>query len=282
MPEYPTVNTGFIEETRPTDFLQGIIPYKVVLPSGDWRPYLPPGEPQFSQVTDSQGCVSFSNNNVAEISLKQQGFDYNFSDRALAKLSNTITSLQTSDTKKWGNSFMKVADTAYRVGRFLEQDWPLPDNFTLAKFYSDIPPEVMNKAIFFDEDAQFISTSLESLIYHLKQCPIQIAIPYPIPNHGVALVCVEATTAWYYDSYPGSTNYLKTMPVGDIQSAMKLIIKPKIMTKYFIVKDGPKLGILISEGYSASVIYAADMPDFEKLKDAVNAPDNMQTVELPQ
>lgn len=271
--DYPTINTGFIEETRPLDYLQGIIPYKVVLESGDWRLYLPLGEPQYSQVADSKGCVSFSNNNAAEISLKQQGFDYNFSDRALAKM---------SDTTIKGNSFAKVQDTAHRDGRLLEKDWPLPTNFTWNTFYSEIPEAIKKLVLFFDEEPQFISTSVESLKYHLKQCPIQIAIPYPVPNHGVVLVHIEGTTAYYFDSYPGQTNYLKTMPVADIQSAMKLIIKPKTMTKYFKIKDGQKLGIMVSEGYSATVIYAADMPDFEKLKDAVNAPDNMPTVELPQ
>lgn len=273
MPDYPTVNTGYIEETRPNDFLSGIIPYKVVLESGDWRPYRPAGEPQYSQVADSQGCVSFSNNNACEIILKQQGFDYNFSDRALAKL---------SDTQPNGNTFAKVADTAYREGRILEADWPLPATFTWATFYAEIPTTIRNKAIFFEEDYQFISNNIDNLKYHLKQGPIQIAIPYPHPDHAVVLVHIEGNTAWYFDSYPGTTNYLKTMPVGDISAAMKIIIKPRIMTKYYIIKDGAKLGILISEGYSASVIYAADMPDFEKLKDAVNAPDDMKTVELPQ
>lgn len=273
MPEYPTVNTGFIEETRPDDFLAGIIPYRVVLESGDWRPYLPTGEPQFSQVADSQGCVSFSNNNLCEISLRQQGFQYNFSDRALAKLSNTSPA---------GNTFTRVQNSAFNEGRILEADWALPATFTWATFYAEIPTTIRQKAIFFDEANQFISTNIDNLKYHLKQCPIQIAIPFPHPNHAVVLVHISGSTAWYFDSYPGSTNYLKTMPVGDIQSAMKLIIKPKVMTKYYIIKDGDKLGILISEGYTASIVFAADMPDFEKLKEAVNAPDDMKTVELPQ
>ena len=270
MSDYPTVNTGYIEENRPFDKLAGIIPYQAILESGDWRPYLPPGEPQYSQVADSQGCVSFSNNNLCEISLKQQGFEYNFSDRALAKLSNTQPN---------GNTFTAVEDSAYNNGRILEADWMLPANFVWATFYAEIPTTIRQKAIFFEEDSQFISTNVDNLKYHLKQSPIQIAIPYPHPNHAVVLVAIEGQTAYYFDSYPP---YLKTMPVGDISAAMKLIIKPKIMTKYFIVKDGQKLGILISEGYSATIIYAADMPDFEKLKDAVNAPNNMKTVELPQ
>lgn len=282
MPDYPLQNTGILPETRPDDFLQGIIPYKVILESGDWRPFLPEGEPQYSQVADSFSCVSFANNNQAEIQLKQQGLDYNFSDRALSKLSQTVTALNTPDKTKWGNSLMKVADTSYRVGRILESDWPLPSNFSLTTFFADIPQSVMDKVIFFDEDSAFISGVPDSLSYHLKQCPIQITIPYPYANHDVVLVYIEGTTAWYFDSYPGSTNYLKTMPVGDIQAAMKLTIKPRTMTKYYIIKDGSKLGILISEGYSASVVYAADLPDFQKLKDAVNAPDDMKTIELPQ
>lgn len=273
MPDYPIINTGYKEETRPDDFLMGILPYKVVLPDGDWTPYLPAGEPQYSMVSDSQGCVSFSNNSLCEIALKQQGYDFNFSDRALAKMSGTTIK---------GNSFAKVADTSRRDGRLLETDWPIPNKFTWETFYAEIPALVKQKVIFFEEDYQFISTSLESLKYHLKQCPIQIAIPEPVPNHGVVLVAIEGNTAWYFDSYPGATNYLKTMPVADIDAAMKLIIKPRIMTKYYKIQSGQKLGIAVEEGYVMNTFFAADMPDFEKLKDALNAPNDMQTVVLPQ
>lgn len=273
MPDYPTTNMGYFPEVRPRNLLAGIIPYKIVVKDGWWIPWLPAGEPQYSQVADSKGCVSFSNNNLAEISLKQQGFSYNFSDRRLAKQSGT--------TDK-GNSFDKVQASAELDGRCLEIDWPLPANFTWDTFYISVSPEVNAKAIFFDEQSQFISTNKENLIYHLKQCPIQIAIPEPHPNHAVVLVGIKNDTAYYFDSYPGSTNYLKTMPVGDISAAMKLIIKPKFMPKYYIIQSGQKLGIGIEEGYTMTVNFAADMPDFEKLKDAVNAPDNMPTIVLPQ
>lgn len=273
MPDYPSKNDGYLEETRPDNFLQGIIPYKIVLESGDWRNFLPAGEPQYSQVADSMSCVSYSNNNCAEINLNAQEYGISptgFSDRALAKFSGTT---------KQGNTFAAVADSTYRNGRLLESEWPVPQDFTWDSFYADIPKSVKDKSVFFDEDYQFISTNVDNLKYHLKQCPIQIAIPYPHPNHAVVLVHIEGDTAYYFDSYPP---YLKTMPVSAISAAMKLIIKPKIMTKYFIIKDGQKLGILVSEGYSGTVIYAADEPDFEKLKDAVNAPDNMPTIVLPQ
>lgn len=270
---YPTINTGLIQETRPDDFLAGIIPYKVVLESGDWRSYLPLGEAQFSQVADSMACVSFSNNNVAEISLKQQGFDYNFSDRASAKLSGTTHA---------GNTFAAVQDSNYRNGRILESDWPLPINFTWETFYAEIPKNIRDKAIFFDSDYQFISISLENLKYHLKQCPIQIAIPYPTPNHAVALVYIDGSTAWYFDSYPGSTNYLKTMPVSDITAAMKLIIKPKIMTKRIVVNDGGKIGTMVLEGYTGVVTFADTPEHLQALKNAFDFTGVEPTISLPQ
>jgi len=201
MNEFPDKNLGLIEEIRPTDFLAGTLPYKIVLPSGNWRPFLPPGEPQYSQVADSRGCVTFSNNNLVEIQLKQQGFTENFSDRYLAKTSNTT--LQ-------GNTFGIVEDAARKFGRVKEDEWPIPATFTWDAFYSDIPQEVKDKAVFFDEAYEFIGTDVASLTYHLKQAPIQIAIPLPHPNHAVVLVALEGTTAFYFDSYPGSTNYLKT------------------------------------------------------------------------
>lgn len=273
MNDFPTQNLGYIPDVRPSDFLEGTLPYEVVLPSGDWRPYLPPGEPQYSTVADSMGCVSFSNNNVAEISLKQQGIDVNFSDRFLAKMSNTTPT---------GNSFGIVEDACRHFGRIQENEWPVPQSFNWDTFYTDIPQEVKNKAVFYQENYEFISADVATLQYHLKQSPLQIAIPLPHPNHAVVLVYIDGTTAYYFDSYPGSTNYLKTMDVGKIQAAMKLIIKPLTMTKKFIIQDGTKSGVLILEGFTGSASFADNPAHLQELKDAFGFTGTEKTVVVPQ
>jgi len=225
MNDFPKTNLGVLEGKRDSDFIAGILPYQVVLPNYDWRPHCPDGEPQFSNKADCMGCVSFSNNNSAEVQLKQQGLSYNFSDRWLAK---------TSGTTPDGNYLYKVADVGRNIGRVLEADYPPPTDWTWDTYYSEIPASVNSKVIQFDEAYEWIPTDATSLIYHLKQAPIQITIPAPHPNHAVLLVYVDGNTAYYYDSYPP---YLKTMDVSLISSALKILVKPKFMNKAKVIKS---------------------------------------------
>lgn len=277
MPKYPTKNLGYIPQIRPTDYLAGTLPYQVVIPSGDWRPYLPQGENQYSQVADSMSCVSFSNNNAAEISLKQQGITVNFSDRFLAKLSNTTPQ---------GNTFGVVADTARHFGRVDEEQWGIPNNFTWDSFYQPVPENVLKQAIFYDEQYEFITDlSSLSLQYQLRQAPLQIAIPSPIPNHAVVLVYVEGSTGYYFDSYPGSTNYLKTVPINKISAALKLIIKPKQAMpepKFFKVNDHGKLGIMVLEGLTGIILFEDKMQDYVTLQQITSDKfASAQTINIP-
>jgi len=85
------------------------------------------------------GCVSFSAVHCIESQeLKKYGFTHEYSERALAKLSNTTHT---------GNSVIKVANAIKEYGLILEKDWPTTGNWTWDEFYAPIPPEVMAKAI---------------------------------------------------------------------------------------------------------------------------------------
>jgi hypothetical protein len=230
MNDFPNKNLGLLEGQRPSDYTAGTLPYEVVLESGDWRPFCPPGESQADSLADTMACVSFSNSHVAEISLKQQGYDFDLSERALAKMSNTTPQ---------GNYLYIVEDTARGKGRLLQIDWPVPDNFDWNSFYADIPQDILKRAILFTESYEWIPTDLASLQYHLKQAPIQITIPAPHPNHAVVLVHIEGNIATYFDTYKDANgSYFKTMDCSLISSALKIIIKNKSMTNAYIVKNG--------------------------------------------
>lgn len=54
------------------------------------------------------------------------------------------------------------------------------------------------------------------------------------------------------------------------------------MTKKFIIKDGPKLGVLVLEGLTGSVVFADDPASFDGLKAGVDMPANAKTLEIPQ
>lgn len=58
-----------IQQKKDTDFVVGEVggvPYKVNVPTGEWKKYLPTDERQKFRSFDSMGCVSFSALNCVE------------------------------------------------------------------------------------------------------------------------------------------------------------------------------------------------------------------------
>ena len=65
----PFKNYGVILEVKESDYVSGQLPYEVRNESGDWTPYIPLGENQYSSASDTMACVSFSALNVIETTL---------------------------------------------------------------------------------------------------------------------------------------------------------------------------------------------------------------------
>lgn len=59
-------NYGVILGSSPTTYGAGVLPYEIRNPSGDWEPFIPPGEWQKSDNGDSMSCVTFSAINSIE------------------------------------------------------------------------------------------------------------------------------------------------------------------------------------------------------------------------
>jgi hypothetical protein len=232
MNDFPDKNLGVIEGRSPEDWIAGTIPHEIRNESGDWRPFLPKEEKQYSDNTDTMACVSFSANNSMEIQTKfQTGQEVNFSDRFLAKMSGTTHE---------GNYLNKVADTIRNVGLVLENEWTA-SNYTWDSYYAPIPQDVINKAQKLDVAYEWIPASPDSLHFNLKHAPIQITIPKPYPNHAVVLVHLDGDTAYYFDTYPP---YLKTMDVSKIQSALKLVLNTSMnKAKIVVSKNSPTVYI---------------------------------------
>lgn len=142
----PGGNTGLLEVLpRPGDFVAGAetaISHVPVMPNGDWTPYFPPGEWQKDMAAkfETDACVSFSACDSMETYanwaiangrwtdsavqfLRDNGYfnpdgkTLNFSDRYVARMSNTTTD---------GNSFPNVGDTIRHFGLVPETVWPFP------------------------------------------------------------------------------------------------------------------------------------------------------------
>jgi hypothetical protein len=265
MNDFPLQNTGVIEGSGTKSlYVGGTIPYEVRLESGDWRPYLPAGEKQKDPV-ETMACVSFSCNNIIEIQNNFFGTPTNYSDRFLAKVSGTTHQ---------GNRLDLVADAARTIGLVREEEWP-NNHGSWNLYYSDIPQDVINKAV--KQPIQYEATDItaSNLKKELKQAPLQVLIPAPHPNHAVTLVHIDGNTAYYFDHY---APFLKTMDISKITYALKIVLTPQNMTNALIVKNGSEYGLFLpatsSDGF-ITLLRIAGLPvplkadgtlDFDKIK----------------
>ena len=214
-----TQNTGIIYGYRASDYAGGTLPYEVLVPDGNWEPWLPPGEWQRVNVLDVMACVSFSALNVLEtLHFFHTGTQRNFSDRYTARMSGT-----TPD----GNWLWKVGDSIRKDGLVNEEDWAWgSQQADWDTYYTTPPMEVINKAKDFLKEwevkYEFIDFTRDSLIYHLKQSPIQVVFP----NHAVMNFFTTEQIYNYFDSYDP---WKKTRTEGFV-SALKYVLRKKTMT----------------------------------------------------
>lgn len=223
-----TENTGLIPGRRGTDWVGGTMPYEIRVPSGDWRPYLPTNEKQKDPL-ETMACVSFSFNNSMEMQYKLlTGIERNFSDRWLAKMSNT----QPNGNYLWG-----VADTARIDGLVDEAVWPHIQTSDWDVYYSEIPVGIQAKGKEFLQNFEityeWIDPTVESLKFHLKHAPIQVTLP----GHAIVEVLCENDLMKYFDTYDP---FLKTTSQARVQDALKIVLRQKNMnqTKLVLGKDG--------------------------------------------
>lgn len=213
-------NFGVIEGRRPEDYIAGgasDIEYEVRNESGDWSPYLPPGEWQkdLQTLVDTQACVSFSGLSSIEIQYYfLTGEIRNFADRFTAKMSGTTPE---------GNYLYKVADSIRKDGIIDEGLWSPPPKFTWDTYYSEIPQAVKDEAVKFldDWDVKYewvTDVSKASLMYHLKQSPLQVIIP----GHAVVNFLTTNQVIKYFDSY---SPFKKE--TNSITTALKYVLTPK-------------------------------------------------------
>lgn len=241
-------NTGVILGERRGDWRAGgpetKIVYKEELPSGDWTPYLPPGEWQrFENALDVMACVTFSALNVLEtLYYFHTGKRKNFSDRFTATMSGTTMQ---------GNYLFKVGDSIRNDGLVDEADWPKPEFLSgedpWKTYYQAIQVAVIDKGREFwakeclQPNNEFIDFSKESLIHHLKQAPIQVVFP----SHAVMLFTTTEQVYRYFDTYDP---FVKDRQDGFV-SAMKYVLTKKTMFELwqaeggddvYLVRDGKK------------------------------------------
>ena len=241
-------NTGVILGQRNTDWVAGTIPYEVLNLSGDWRAYLPPGEWQYLDPIDTMACVSFSALNIIEtLYYFHTGERRNFSDRFTAIMSGTT---------RRGNWLWKVGDSRRKDGLVDESDWSVPQDMSWDSYYETPTIEVINKAKEFLNDwiinYEVVDFTRDSLIYHLKQSPIQVVFP----NHAVMNFFTDSDIYNYFDSYAPFTkerikDFTYAFKYTMRRKNMKLIKKDK---KVWAVINGKRFWVLdpdtLNKGFS--------------------------------
>lgn len=135
------INNGYIEEEiDERDYVFGATGQKVVVrEDGQWSEiFTPKSEHQSKRNVDVMACVTFSLMNLIEfLGFYKWGYDWNKSDRYIAKASNTTRN---------GNSMRNVIDTVRKVfGVVDEEDWAFEDSFTWNEYYKDIPANIIDK-----------------------------------------------------------------------------------------------------------------------------------------
>ena len=225
------MNDGYLGTGRKdTDYIAGTLPYQVVLESGDWRPYLPTGERQSNYKGDSMSCVSFSALNVIETQeFKLTGQRVNYSDRWLAKISNT---------QPEGNYLITVVDAIREFGLVLEEDYPAPPApWTWYDYHKTIPEPLLSQLKAKGQawkkkwgvGYEWIDIQTE-LHTHLKHAPMQTVLP----GHAVAAAKQDVI---YLDTYEP---FIKEKPKSAFASTLKIVLTPKNMnqTRLVLSKDG--------------------------------------------
>lgn len=209
-------NYGYIPDAIDTDrdYIfggNGNLGGTILVPDGQWTPWLPYGESQYNFGFDTMACVSFGTLSACEILLNRMyEVTENFSDRFLAKASLTTPQ---------GNSPQKVAEALRKLGVPREKDYPISQDLTSwEKFYAALPTGIIDLAeqflTLFAFNHEYVPTSKSSLKSALKYSPVGIAVSawatnenglyvsnFP-NNHWTVLVGYKEGEYWIaYDSY---------------------------------------------------------------------------------
>lgn len=249
-------NDGVILGRKVTDFIAGTLPYRVNITDGNWTPYVPKFENQFSNNADSMGCVTYSALNCIETQERFiTGTEVNYSDRWIAKMSGTTHQ---------GNYLYKVMDTIRQYGLVLEEDYPTPDNFDWDTYYAEIPTTKFQELIKKGQEwltrwqvnYEWLTVSDPQIDYHLKHAPIQVVIP------GHAIEGIYSPDDWirYFDTYP---DYLKSTPISNLQDALKIVLTRKEQTMEILQVVGePTLVVKNLDGKYYQIATAPELYPF--------------------
>lgn len=212
----------------------------MINPSGDWTNYLPRNvDTQNSDRADSLACGSFSAVHIAEsLMMFQYGQPWEFSERALAKLSGTTHQ---------GNYLSNIINAINNYGLMYDSYWPVSKTFTWEEFYERIPNSIVSKCLRFK--ATLTPLSKNQVKEALKTAPVWTIIP---TSGGTNHIVEQINETQYFDSYQ---ILIKNFQANfQPKSYWQLIIKPIIMTNAKLVNNKGEWGFFIPATQESTLI----------------------------
>jgi hypothetical protein len=257
-------NHGVKLGRRYQDYIGGTLAHEVRIADGNWRPFLPPGEWQKfgdwsapgSVSFDSMACVTFSLLNCLETQeFFLTGKKVNYSDRWIAKMSNTT---------KDGNYLYLVADAVRKYGLVLESSWPVPATLTWDAYYATPDPATMQKLLLEGQQwltthqfaYEWLTTSLNDILKHLKHTPLQVVIP----GHAIENFFEESEVVNYFDSYSPFEKQTTRGKLLDVLKPLLTIKRGDIMFIYHKQSDQNTQYVLTGD----TLIGFGDLPAYQK------------------
>ncbi len=258
--------------------------------SFNWIKFLPARERQYW----IPFCVSFSRLNCAEAVGKKQGIDINFSDRELGVISGTTIT---------GNSMEPVSEFFRKVGVRKEQDCPFTEEMVkyggdvIWKKIFDLPNNTGQKVYKGGNHSWVYGRA--AMVDALDHSPLQIAVgidgnwekegmvqtPSKIEAyHAVTLYYIDALGYMYIQDSIGR-EFKKLNPDYPLTGVKSFRDLPEnwkdIMVNRFFIKQGDKIGVLVTEGFTFGGGFAKDMNALENLKQAFEFKGDEPTINLP-
>lgn len=238
-------NLGLIlEPIQPdTGFLGGVGDAPVILPSGDWEPYLPVFETQNKLGLETLNCVQYSRLNACEIQSNFYGKPVNFSDRSLGWAAGNTHN---------GNTYSACDYWFRQRGACLESLWPWDKPMTWEEYYVTPPDAVQAKMkALMDEWTigmrVFVSNTVEDLKAALKKGPIWFC------NHDHSMVIYRIDDRIrIFDSYPLNGDGKRDWPLEDVSKIVAAYIvpfTPKAITPQPMIQLPPNSLVVVVDGH---------------------------------
>ena len=236
------INYGLkLTPIQPDNYIFGSSPLSIpdILPSGDWRPYLPKYEPQFDGF-ETYGCTVWGGQNQTEILLKfLTGVEHNFDEQ----FNYNIVEVESpgADPQLYYESQRKqfLTEGVFPKALTLEEfkkPRPMTDRFlNEAKKFQYL---INHEWLFTNNPTKEVR--LNMLRLGLKKCPVAISVSawasdsndlyYNFPgvpnNHWVVCIAIEDDCPIIFDSYDQSIK--KLHPDHQIQVAKLVYITKKV------------------------------------------------------